>query len=61
MMAMMLLSATSKGGVGVNVRLAGDGTILFQSQLINNNHLADLNVSTHGGEVVSKEGWDYAH
>ena len=34
--------------------------ILFQSQLINNNHLDDFNVSTHGEEVVSEEGsWEY--
>jgi hypothetical protein len=38
-----------------------ESTILFQLQLSNNHHLADFNVSTHGGEVVSQEDWKYAH
>ena len=38
-----------------------ESTILFQLQLSNNHHLAEFNVNTHGGEVVSQEDWKYAH
>ena len=60
----MMISDTSNG-VGVNVRMAGHGLSIYrnqvQLQLSNNHHLADFNVSTHGGEVVSQEDWKYAH